>query len=244
MWRVRRGESSIGPARRRHRARGSAAAHPSGAGGTIRDLVRPKWRNGRRERSQTPLSASSCGFESHLRHHHQGRIAVSWLTARCLEALARPLPRLIVACRSSGHGHCSPGGVHRFRGPPYPLPRARLGRGPCCTVRVATATPACAPRPGCPTADRRPAVVGYPTDSHMAGARCRMAAAAALTLRAAGVPGRDITILGGEEGDDRLDAHGLRQRRPARLPVSSRHAMDGSSNGDLSRLSRGTGRVW
>jgi hypothetical protein len=30
----------------------------------------PKWRNRQTRRSQTPLRATSCGFESHLRHHN------------------------------------------------------------------------------------------------------------------------------------------------------------------------------
>jgi len=51
--------------------------------------------------------------------------------------------------------------------------------------------------------------IGYPTDSLMAVLPdAESAAAAAAALRAAGIPDRDITILRGPEGADRLDGTG------------------------------------
>ena len=60
--------------------------------------------------------------------------------------------------------------------------------------------------------------IGYPTDSHMAVLPdAESAAAAAAVLRAAGIPDRDITILRGEEGADRLDGTGAVNGVLARL---------------------------
>jgi hypothetical protein len=51
--------------------------------------------------------------------------------------------------------------------------------------------------------------IGYPTDSLMAVLPTpEVGAAAAGALRAAGIPDRDISILRGEEGADRLDGTG------------------------------------
>jgi hypothetical protein len=60
--------------------------------------------------------------------------------------------------------------------------------------------------------------IGYPTDSLMAVLPTpEAAAAAAAALRAAGVPDRDITILRGDEGADRLDGTGAVNGVVARL---------------------------
>jgi len=60
--------------------------------------------------------------------------------------------------------------------------------------------------------------IGYPTDSLMAVvATAEAAAAAAAALRAAGIPDRDISILRGEEGADRLDGTGAVNGLIARL---------------------------
>ncbi|MEA2577602.1 MAG: hypothetical protein QOD78_1190, partial [Chloroflexota bacterium] len=60
--------------------------------------------------------------------------------------------------------------------------------------------------------------IGYPTDSLMAVLPApESAAAAAASLRAAGIPDRDITILRGQEGADRLDGTGSVNGLVARL---------------------------
>jgi hypothetical protein len=60
--------------------------------------------------------------------------------------------------------------------------------------------------------------IGYPTDSLMAVVPdAESAAAAAAALRAAGMPDRDITILRGPEGADRLDGTGAVNGVVARL---------------------------
>ena len=60
--------------------------------------------------------------------------------------------------------------------------------------------------------------IGYPTDSLMAVLPDPAAgAAAAAALKAAGVPDRDITILRGPEGADRLDGTGAVNGLVARL---------------------------
>ena len=73
--------------------------------------------------------------------------------------------------------------------------------------------------------------IGYPTDALIAvlpGAES--AARAAGALRAAGVPDRDITVLRGDEGADRLDGTGAvngalaRLRPPPCAPPGSRIA--------------------
>src|SRR6185369_1736764 len=68
---LRRGESSIGPAaRRRCPWDGSGRSDASLTGGTVRyDLASAEVAEWQTRRSQTPLRATSCGFESHLRHH-------------------------------------------------------------------------------------------------------------------------------------------------------------------------------
>ena len=163
--------------------------------------------------SQTPLRASSCGFESHLRHHHRARsgtrtllISVPWLTDSCRASLVSA----VAIATSSGRevlgnmADCSPGGVQAFRGPLRCTisrsSRARLGR---IRTRTADAT-------RYPVADHAEQAfrrfIGYPTDSLMAVLPdAESAAAAAAALRAAGIPDRDITILRGDEGADRLD---------------------------------------
>ena len=60
--------------------------------------------------------------------------------------------------------------------------------------------------------------IGYPTDALLAVLPdAESAAAAAAALRAAGIPDRDITILRGEEGADRLDGTGSVNGAIARL---------------------------
>ena len=60
--------------------------------------------------------------------------------------------------------------------------------------------------------------IGYPTDSLMAVLPdAESAAAAAAALRAAGITDRDITILRGDEGADRLDGTGAVNGVIARL---------------------------
>jgi hypothetical protein len=60
--------------------------------------------------------------------------------------------------------------------------------------------------------------IGYPTDSLMAVLPTpAAAAAAAAALRAAAIPDRDITILRGDEGADRLDGTGAVNGIIARL---------------------------
>jgi len=60
--------------------------------------------------------------------------------------------------------------------------------------------------------------IGYPTDSLLAVLPdAESAAAAAADLRAAGVLDRDITILRGDEGADRLDGTGSQNGVIARL---------------------------
>jgi hypothetical protein len=60
--------------------------------------------------------------------------------------------------------------------------------------------------------------IGYPTDSLIAVLPdAESAAAAAAALRAAGVPDRDISILRGDEGADRLDGTGAQNGVMARL---------------------------
>jgi hypothetical protein len=60
--------------------------------------------------------------------------------------------------------------------------------------------------------------IGYPTDSLMAVLPdAESAAAAAAALRAVRIPDRDITILRGEEGADRLDGTGAVNGMIARL---------------------------
>jgi hypothetical protein len=60
--------------------------------------------------------------------------------------------------------------------------------------------------------------IGYPTDSLLAVLPDpEAAAAAAAGLKAAGIPDRDITILRGAEGADRLDGTGARNGVIARL---------------------------
>ena len=60
--------------------------------------------------------------------------------------------------------------------------------------------------------------IGYPTDSLMAVLPdAESAAAVAAALRAAGIPDRDITILRGDEGADRLDGTGAQNGVMARL---------------------------
>ena len=64
---------------------------------------------------------------------------------------------------------------------------------------------------------RQSRFIGYPTDSLLAVLPdAERAAAAAATLKAAGIPDRDITILRGDEGASRFDptgaAHGLMTR--------------------------------
>jgi hypothetical protein len=60
--------------------------------------------------------------------------------------------------------------------------------------------------------------IGYPTDSLMAVLPTpESAAAAAAALRAAGIPDRDISILRGDEGADRLDGTGSVNGLIARL---------------------------
>ncbi len=60
--------------------------------------------------------------------------------------------------------------------------------------------------------------IGYPADSLMAVLPVpESAAAAAAGLRAAGIPDRDITILRGSEGADRLDGTGAVNGVMARL---------------------------
>ena len=60
--------------------------------------------------------------------------------------------------------------------------------------------------------------IGYPTDSLMAVLPdAESAAAAAAALRSAGIPDRDITILRGAEGADRLDGTGAANGVIARL---------------------------
>ena len=60
--------------------------------------------------------------------------------------------------------------------------------------------------------------IGYPTDSLMAVLPTpESAAAAAAALRAAEIPDRDITILRGDEGADRLDGTGSVNGLIARL---------------------------
>ena len=60
--------------------------------------------------------------------------------------------------------------------------------------------------------------IGYPTDSLLAVLPdAEGAAAAAAELRAAGIPDRDITILRGAEGADRLDGTGAANGVIARL---------------------------
>jgi hypothetical protein len=50
--------------------RGVDSSDPLRSGRSRYDgLSVPKWRNRQTRRSQTPLRATSCGFESHLRHH-------------------------------------------------------------------------------------------------------------------------------------------------------------------------------
>src|SRR6185369_6867124 len=68
---LRRGESSIGPAaRRRCPWDGSGRSDASLTGGTVRyDLASAEVAEWQTRRSQTPLRATSCGFESHLRYH-------------------------------------------------------------------------------------------------------------------------------------------------------------------------------
>jgi hypothetical protein len=69
------------------------------------------------------------------------------------------------------------------------------------------------------TQDRRVRrFIGYPTGSLMAVLpSAESAAATAAALRAAGIPDRDITILRGEEGADRLDGTGAVNGLIARL---------------------------
>ena len=60
--------------------------------------------------------------------------------------------------------------------------------------------------------------IGYPTDSLMAVLPdAESAAAAAAALRTAGIPDRDIAILRGDEGADRLDGTGAQNGVMARL---------------------------
>ena len=60
--------------------------------------------------------------------------------------------------------------------------------------------------------------IGYPTDSLMAVLPdAESAAAAARAMRAAGIADRDITILRGDEGADRLDGTGAANGVMARL---------------------------
>jgi hypothetical protein len=60
--------------------------------------------------------------------------------------------------------------------------------------------------------------IGYPTDSLMAvSPDAESAAAAAAALRVAGIPDRDISILRGDEGADRLDGTGAVNGVIARL---------------------------
>src|SRR3954453_184753 len=80
---ARRGESNIGfrrqtpglgpwfrAPRRRSRRRGASAAiaTPRGAGGAPLEFALAEGAEWQTRRSQTPLIARSCGFESHLRH--------------------------------------------------------------------------------------------------------------------------------------------------------------------------------
>jgi hypothetical protein len=63
-----------------------------------------------------------------------------------------------------------------------------------------------------------PRFIGYPTDSLVAVLPdAESAAAAAAALRSAGIPDRDITILRGPEGADRLDGTGAANGVVARL---------------------------
>jgi hypothetical protein len=63
-----------------------------------------------------------------------------------------------------------------------------------------------------------PRFIGYPTDSLVAVLPdAESAAAAAAALRSAGIPDRDITILRGPEGADRLDGTGAANGVLARL---------------------------
>ena len=74
--------------------------------------------------------------------------------------------------------------------------------------------------PGATTMTSRPSsrFIGYPTDSLMAVLPdAESAAAAAAALRASGIPDRDITILRGDEGADRLDGTGAANGVMARL---------------------------
>ena len=60
--------------------------------------------------------------------------------------------------------------------------------------------------------------IGYPTDSLLAVLPdAESAAAVAAALRAAGIPDRDITVLRGDEGADRLDGTGAQNGVMARL---------------------------
>jgi hypothetical protein len=69
-----------------------------------------------------------------------------------------------------------------------------------------------------PRRSRHHRFIGYPTDRMLAVFADPAAAASAVAdLRAAGIPDRDLTILRGEEGADRLDGTGAVNGIGARL---------------------------
>lgn len=112
--------------------------------------------------------------------------------------------------------HCSPGGDQPSRGP-LRFDAASAGTHVAADPtlpRVGSLRRYDGLMPGTPT--RR--FIGYPAGSLLAVLPdAKSGAASAAALRAAGIPDRDITILRGPEGADRLDGMGAANGVIARL---------------------------